>query len=67
MVDKEKREKPKYETPVVVPLGGLAHGIGNCRAGSSPSEDCTAGSAAGSYCTAGVLPATACTEGTGLA
>ena len=66
MVDKKKRKNPKYETPVVVPLGGLARGIGAyCRAGSSPGVgDCTAGSLAGSYCTAGTYPGTACTEGT---
>ena len=64
MSDNEKKTKPKYEAPVVVPLGRLAHGTGYCRAGSSPSEgDCTAGTLAASYCTAGTSPTTACTDG----
>ena len=65
MSDNEKKTKPKYEAPVIVPLGGLAHGTGECRAGSGASEgDCTAGTLAASYCTAGTSPTTACTEGT---
>ena len=66
MSDNEKRAKPKYEAPIVLPLGGLAQGTGYCRAGSSPSEgDCTSGIIAPSYCTAGPGAATACTSGVG--
>jgi hypothetical protein len=66
MSDNEKRAKPKYEAPVIVPLGGLAHGTGYCEAGSSASDGyCTAGIAAASACTAGgVAAGAACTEGT---
>ena len=61
----EKRAKPRYEAPTVVPLGGLARGAGNCTAGSSPATDyCTAGGNAPSYCTdAGNFAGSACTAG----
>jgi hypothetical protein len=56
MSGNEKRTKPKYEAPTVVPLGGLARGTGYCAAGSSPSEG---------YCTAGIAAPSACTDGSG--
>jgi hypothetical protein len=64
MSENENRTKPKYEAPVIVALGGLAMGSGECRAGSGASEgDCTAGTVAASYCTDGSATGTACTAG----
>jgi hypothetical protein len=54
MSDNEKRTKPKYETPLVVPLGGLAQGSGYCEAGSGDTT---------TYCTAGGINTTACSAG----
>lgn len=48
--EKSKQEKPKYESPVIVPLGEVAKGAGsNCNAGTANS---------GGMCTAGGLQAT---------
>jgi hypothetical protein len=71
MSDNEKRTKPKYEAPIIVPLGGLARGIGlYCTDGSSPAGTdsycesgtfatgyCHNGSAAGGYCSTGTVGA----------
>ena len=64
MSDNEKRPKPKYEAPVVVPLSDLARGAGACTAGSGDTDTCTAGGLAATACTAGGVAAT-CTAGTG--
>ena len=65
MSGNEKRPKPKYEAPVVVPLGSLAHGTGYCAAGSNAADGyCTAGVIASSACTAGGAAPAACTAGT---
>jgi hypothetical protein len=37
MSNKNAEGKPKYESPILVPLGGLARGSGVCSAGSSVS------------------------------
>ena len=42
-----KNKKTPYETPVIVPLGELARGLGApCRPGSSAANKCEAGSGA---------------------
>ncbi|MHB8837179.1 MAG: hypothetical protein ACYC9Y_15925 [Candidatus Methylomirabilia bacterium] len=66
MSDTEKKAKPEYEAPVIVPLGDLARGTGYCAPGSSASDGyCTAGIFAASACTAGgTASAAACTAGT---
>ena len=60
-----KNKKPVYETPVIMPLGELARGLGAaCKPGSSPTgtcnqgngvppRDCTRGNKAGSTCNRG--------------
>ena len=66
MADNKKKIKPKYETPTVVDLGGLARGAGYCAPGSSAGDGyCTAGITAETACTAGTVASTAaCTAGT---
>ena len=65
MSDNEKRTKLKYETPVVVPLGGLARGTGSCADGSNPGDSsCGSGFSAYSSCGNGVAPGTSCGTGT---
>ncbi|MBL0226567.1 MAG: hypothetical protein IPQ16_13650 [Geobacteraceae bacterium] len=65
MSDVNQRNKPVYETPTVIALGGLARGTGYCAAGSGATDDyCTAGLAAGTACTEGGLAPAACTAGT---
>lgn len=72
----EKSTKPKYESPILVPLGGMAKGAGvACSAGSSANTDCVAGGGANpgfcqagttatpGYCTAGITAQTACSDG----
>lgn len=69
--------KSKYESPVLVPLGGMAKGSGACTTGSavvpvaclpgaadSAVIDCTAGAAATRDCTAGGTATRDCTAGT---
>ncbi len=63
MSDNEKKPKPKYEAPVVVPLGELARGAGDCSRGSADTGDCTAGFAALGACTAGPVATLGCTAG----
>ena len=63
MSNRKSREKPKYETPTLVPLGNLAQGTGYCSAGSNASLGyCSAGYAAQAACTAGTLAGAACTS-----
>jgi hypothetical protein len=69
MTEKDEGKKPRYETPVVVPLGEVAKGAGVCGNGSSPTgdADCTHGSInLTGICTdgAGVLGG-ACSNGSG--
>ncbi|PKN38861.1 MAG: hypothetical protein CVU62_01280 [Deltaproteobacteria bacterium HGW-Deltaproteobacteria-2] len=54
MSKKDEGTKPKYEAPIVIPLGGLAKGAGACTAGSGDTDACTAGPLAQTACTAGV-------------
>ena len=57
-----ERTKPKYESPVLVPLGTQPSGAGDCTPGSNPLF-CTPGSSATSMCQAGD-GASGCTDGT---
>lgn len=64
MSEQKSTKKPKYETPTVVPLGGLAQGIGYCTSGSSANPGyCTTGHIAAAACTDGSLAGAACTNG----
>ena len=55
MPEKDNRTKPRYEPPILVPLGELATGAGDCTGGSNPGTGtaCTSGAFAGGGCTAG--------------
>jgi len=64
MSDNEKRTKPKYETPTVVPLGGLARGTGTCGNGSNPDDSCGSGFGANTSCGSGATAGTTCGTGT---
>ena len=51
-----KNKKPVYETPVIMPLGELARGLGAaCKPGSSPTGTCRDG--------IGVPPSGVCGKG----
>lgn len=63
MAENEKRTKPKYEAPTVVPLGEMARASGACSAGSAVPLDCSAGVTATQDCTAGTSALRACTAG----
>jgi hypothetical protein len=58
MSNQNAKGKSKYESPILVPLGGLAKGSGVCVTGSSVVPvACSAGGAdAGSRCTCGAAP-----------
>ena len=62
-----QENKPVYETPIVLPLGELVKGSGNCSNGSSPSGqggNCKSGSSAGvNNCINGVVPNQNCNQG----
>ena len=71
------KEKLVYASPILIPLGALAKGSGQCTAGSSviPGDgepgtcdntgvDCTAGSTATNDCTAGPTACRDCSAGT---
>ncbi len=53
MSNNEKSAQPKYEAPILVPLGEMAKGAGACVAGSGDRGDCTMGGLADNACTAG--------------
>jgi hypothetical protein len=63
MSKKDEGIKPKYEAPTIIPLGGLAKGVGACTAGSGDTDTCTAGGLAGTACTAGPIAHDGCTAG----
>ena len=63
MSDNEKRTKPKYEAPIVVALGELATGAGDCIDGASDSTNCTAGEGTLGHCEAGSAALTYCVAG----
>jgi hypothetical protein len=67
------KEKLVYASPILIPLGALAKGSGQCTAGSAviPHEecvntgtDCTAGATATNDCTAGPTACRDCSSGT---
>jgi len=61
-----KRKKPSYGTPVIIPLGELVRGSGNCSPGSAPSSgggQCKSGITADGQCAAGTIPAKKCNTG----
>ena len=62
---KDAKKKPKYEAPVVAPLGELAAAAGICEEGTAPdtSENCTHGFAAVLNCELGGAPGGACGGG----
>lgn len=64
MSDMKGGTRPRYETPTVVVLGGLARGSGACTAGSGDTDTCTAGGLAGTACSAGGAATSGCTAGT---
>ncbi len=56
MSDQNATGKPKYESPVIIPLGEMAKGTGQgeCVAGSSAASNCRGGTSANpGYCQAG--------------
>jgi hypothetical protein len=70
MPDQNAKGKPKYESPILVPLGGLARGSGACTAGSGYVGACkidVIGTNPGGYagdCTSnGAAPIGNCTAG----
>ena len=63
----DKKGKPTYQTPVVMPLGELAKGEGatcqtggsasnRCRSGGTASQRCMIGSVASGWCGSGTTP-----------
>lgn len=61
-----KSVRRKYETPVILPLGELASGSGECGFGSGPFMGCRTGqSVAPSSCTGGGSPSPSNLCGTG--
>jgi hypothetical protein len=64
MSDNENKTKPKYEAPTVVPLVGLARGVGECTSnGSAETGTCTSvGGSALVTCTNGVSAGATCTS-----
>ncbi|MFA6146742.1 MAG: hypothetical protein WC899_00850 [bacterium] len=46
MPEKDESKKPKYETPIVVPLGEMAKGKGDCGVGSLNQPGCGVGAIA---------------------
>jgi hypothetical protein len=55
-MSKEESERLRYETPMVVPLGAVAAGVG---------ADCPTGSGASATCEPGALATPSCEFGTG--
>lgn len=79
MTKKYNKEKLVYASPILIPLGELAKGSGQCTAGSSvipepgpgpgpgcvnTGTDCTAGSTATNDCSAGPTACRDCSAGT---
>ena len=53
MMDNDKKTKPKYAPPVVVPLGELAIGVGACSTGIANKNGCALGTTAKVVCGTG--------------
>jgi hypothetical protein len=65
-----KSDKTSYETPVIIPLGELVRGSGNCSNGTNPTTagggNCNEGGLAqgsGGNCIGGSTPARNCNTG----
>ena len=60
-----RKKKPKYEAPAVIPLGKLAAGLGqSCTSGSIAQGACNVGGAAGpQHCSSGNNAGLSCTPG----
>ena len=57
--------KPRYEPPIMIDLGGMAKGKGDCVAGlTDTGARCTAGTSNLLACTAGTAAQNECTSGT---
>ena len=58
MAEKGKSKKPRYEPPIVVPLGEVAKGSGECDVGSGNASafNCTTGNLVLGTCDAGLTP-----------
>jgi hypothetical protein len=65
MSKKDGQAKPRYEPPVVVPLGELAKGDGSCSPGSVGTGACNPGTAA-NPCNDGTLAINGCHTGSGI-
>jgi hypothetical protein len=60
---KQEKSKPKYEAPVVLPLGDLAKGIGaTCKPGGS-ANSCSRGAYAANNCKTGDAALSRCANG----
>ncbi|HXX53890.1 MAG TPA: hypothetical protein VEI28_04900 [Thermodesulfovibrionales bacterium] len=65
MSEEDKRTRLKYTSPVVVPLGTLARGAGECESGSANvGGGCENGGAAAAECEAGGTKSGSCDVGT---
>jgi hypothetical protein len=58
MSEKDERTKSRYESPIVVPLGEMARGTGDCSPGASVQSegDCAGGGAILPECAGGSRP-----------
>jgi hypothetical protein len=68
MSDQNPKEKPKYESPVLVPLGEIAKGSGVCAAGTAALNTTTGNCFPGAtvaavFCSAGGADAASCVAG----
>jgi|APFre7841882654_1041346.scaffolds.fasta_scaffold196622_2 hypothetical protein len=73
MSENKRTNKPRYESPVALPLGEMAKGSGDCSTGSvvtvglrcsdgnKTSMECLEGGAAGVDCTEGGAAGVSCT------
>jgi hypothetical protein len=60
-----KQKKPKYQPPVLMPLGEMSTGSGQCANGSGAAGHCDpVGNSPEAQCKAGVIGARQCMNGT---
>ena len=61
-----RKEKPDYETPIMIPLGGMEAAFGDCTLGSANPTQCNVGTQAGGgtgQCNVGFSAGGACEVG----
>jgi len=61
-----RKKKPDYETPIMIPLGGMEAAFGDCSLGSANPTQCNVGTQAGGgtgQCNVGFSPGGACEVG----